>query len=105
MRIDNEILEAEQRIGARQEALKQAARESGRGALDALVSPWGLAAAVALGFYAGGGAGRRQPREGKKRFALGSLLATGAMWLIRERFGGPMALAELALSKVKKTGA
>lgn len=110
--IDKEIFEIEQRLRLREAAIKQAAREAKQRSVKALTSPATIAGALALGFVVAGGLGRRrakgqalsqETKEKSKGFALGSLLMTGAMWFVRNQFGGPAGLAHFVLSKTKKS--
>jgi hypothetical protein len=110
--IDKEIFEVEQRLHAREALIKQTARETKERTLKALMSPVSIVGAVALGFLVAGGVGRGRGRakgpavsedtkEQTKGFALGSLLMTGAMWFVRQQFGGPVGLAQFVVSKIK----
>ena len=110
--IDAEIAAVEQRIGQRKVALACHSRAAKRRAAKTMVSPLALVGAVALGFFVAGLArGKRSrraapvvaqdTREQSKGFALGTLLMTGATWLIRSQFGGPVGLAQFVLSKVR----
>jgi hypothetical protein len=108
--IDKEIFELEQRLHAREALIKQTARETKQRALKALMSPVSIVGAVALGFLVAGGVGRGrakapavsgETKEQTKGFALGGLLMTGAMWFVRQQFGGPVGLAHWVLSKIK----
>jgi hypothetical protein len=109
-RIDKEIFEIEQRLRAREASIRQTARETQQRTLKALMSPVSIVGAVALGFLVAGGVGRRrakgpavseETKEQTKGFALGSLLMTGAMWFVRQQFGGPVGLAQFVVSKIK----
>jgi hypothetical protein len=109
-RIDKEIFEIEQRLRAREALIKQTARETQQRTLKALMSPVSIVGAVALGFLVAGGVGRRrakgpavaeETKEQTKGFALGGLLMTGAMWFVRQQFGGPVGLAQFVVSKIK----
>jgi hypothetical protein len=110
--LDDEIYEVEARLSRRRAELPRVARATGRRALHALASPAGLAAAAALGFLAGGGLRRNgrhtQPRwekvqekEKTKGIAIGSLLMSGAVALIRAQFGSPFGLAQAVLGKIQ----
>jgi hypothetical protein len=41
-------------------------------------------------------------KEQGKGFALGTLLMTGATWLVRSQFGGPVGLAQFVLAKLRE---
>lgn len=108
--IDKEIFEVEQRLHLREARIKLTAREARTRTVKALASPVSLIGAVALGFIVATRLGRRrakaaavsqETKEQGKGFALGTLAMTGATWLIRSQFGGPMGLAQFVLSKIK----
>jgi hypothetical protein len=109
-RIDAEIAAVEERIAARKAVMRHTAGAAKARAAKAAVSPVTLAGAVAVGFLVAGLARRRRARapvvaqdtkEQTKGFALGTLLMTGATWLIRSQFGGPVGLAQFVLSKMR----
>jgi hypothetical protein len=113
-RIDAEIAAVEERIGARKVALAYAAGQAKQRAVKKMTSPAMLAGVVALGFAVALLARRRRPpravpqrrsmdREQKKGLALGTLAMTGATWLVRSQFGGPVGLAQFVLSKVRQS--
>lgn len=109
--IDNEIYELEERLQRRRAEIPRVARAAGRGALDKVASPKGLAAAVAVGFIVGGGLRRtkyvperrererRQEMPKKKGVAVGSLLMSAAIALIRAQYGSPFGMAKALLEK------
>lgn len=109
--LDDEIYEIEQRLTRRRVEIPRVARAAGRSALDKVASPAGLAVAVALGFLVGGGlrrtryvperreGERRQETEKKKGIAIGSLLMSGAIALIRAQYGSPFGMAQAVLEK------
>src|SRR5690606_7171956 len=104
---DDEIYEVEARIAQRREALPRVASDTGRSAVDVLVSPAGLAAAVAVGFLAGGGLRRRRRRPRKQEtepvkagLGIGSLLMTAGLALVRAQFGSPAGMAQALLSRI-----
>ena len=107
--LDDEIYEVEARLSRRRAELPRVARATGRRALHALASPAGLAAAAALGFLAGGGLRRNgssrkfevHKEEKAKGIAIGSLLMSGAVALIRAQFGSPFGLAQAVLGKIQ----
>ena len=124
MRLDPEIDDVEARIVRRRHELariaeegKQRAKEQGRLAVRKLTSPGALAGAAVIGFLVGGGAVRRHRkdktavlRSGRRRSdpagartaaksgVIGALM-TGAMWLVRARFGSPAGLATYLMSR------
>lgn len=111
--LDDEIYELEQRLTRRRIEIPRVARAAGRSALDRVASPAGLAVAVALGFLAGGGLRRRadfpdrrervrrKDEEKKKGIAIGSLLMSGAIALIRAQYGSPFGMAQAMLQKLQ----
>lgn len=116
--LDDEIYEVEQRLTRRRAEIPRVARAAGRSALDKVASPAGLAVAVALGFLAGGGLRRkatrlperrveerRQETEKKKGIAIGSLLMSGAIALIRAQYGSPFGMAQALLEKFQSAKA
>ena len=107
--LDDEIYEVEERISRRRAELPRVARATGRSALRALASPAGLAGAAVLGFLAGGGLRRNgsstkleaRKEEKAKGIAIGSLLMSGAIALIRAQFGSPLGMAQAVLEKIQ----
>jgi hypothetical protein len=111
---DKEIYEVEQRIALRRTQLGRHSREASSRALQALASPVALAAAAALGFFAGGGLARRHrepphPERRKsdhmkaaKATGLAGLLTTGAMWFIKAQYGSPVHFAQVMLEKFQR---
>ena len=107
--LDDEIYEVEERISRRRAELPRVARAAGRSALRALASPAGLAGAAVLGFLAGGGLRRNgssrkfevRKEEKARGIAIGSLLMSGAIALIRAQFGSPLGMAQAVLEKIQ----
>jgi len=108
--IDAEIAAVEERIAARKVLLRHTASTAKRRAAKRLGPPALLAGAVVLGLVAlrfVRGRKTAEPvvaqdtKEQGKGFALGTLAMTGATWLIRSQFGGPVGLAHFVLSKVR----
>lgn len=109
MNIDNEIRDLEHRLAQRRLKVELLARASGRRAVRSLVSPAGLIGAAALGFLAVTGVTRRQhhrpvpaARSGKLA-GLAGLAASAAFALVRAQFGSPAQIAQVLLSKLKKS--
>ena len=109
MSLDKEIQDLEHRLAQRKLKVELLARASGRRAMRSLVSPAGLIGAAALGFLAVSGVTRRQQyrpapaaRSGKLA-GLAGLAASAAFALLRAQFGSPAQMAQLLLSKLKKT--
>ena len=109
--LDKEIQDLEHRLAQRKLKVELLARASGRRAVRSLVSPAGLIGAAALGFLAVTGITRRQhyqpapvavTRQGKLAGLMG-LAASAAFALLRAQFGSPAQMAQLVLSKLKKT--
>jgi hypothetical protein len=109
--LDKEIQDLEHRLAQRKLKVELLARASGRRAVRSLVSPAGLIGAAALGFLAVTGVTRRQhyrpapalaTRQGKLAGLMG-LAASAAFALLRAQFGSPAQMAQLVLSKLKKT--
>jgi len=95
---DPEIEKVEARIVRRRHDLTRATQETGQRAMHALASPGALIGAAAFGFLAGGGAVRRH-HEGATRTGVVGALVTGAMWLVRARFGSPAGLAHYLMAR------
>ena len=113
--IDAEILEVERRLHEREAAIRRESRELRRRGARALMSPVTIVGALALGFVVAGTAARRrareplkyrdrrrQPKEQSKGLALGGLAMTAATWLVKNKFGGPVGLAQFVASKIRK---
>jgi hypothetical protein len=114
MPLDPEIDKVEERIVRRRHELTRVTQESSRRAIEALASPKALLGAAVLGFVAGGGMTRRHDdahahpgrrrndtssaRRAKRTGVVGALM-TGAMWLVRARFGSPAGLAHYLMSR------
>lgn len=114
-RIDAEIYALEQRLHLREATIKRDARDLKTRSAKALMSPASIVGAVALGFLVAGSIGRRRARakapavsqetkEQTKGFAIGGLLMTALTWFIKNQFGGPVGLAQFAISKVRNRG-
>src|SRR5262245_29541932 len=107
MRHDPDIANVEERLIRRRRELASIAEETEQHAMRTLSSPGVLAGAAVLGFLVGGGAIRRhhegQTRSGRrrndpagrkaKRTGVIGALTTGALWLVRARFGSAAGLA------------
>jgi|SRR5688572_15518925 len=113
MHLDPEIDEVEARIVRRRHELTRVTQETGRKTMETLASPKALVGAAVIGFVAGGGIARRRDdasahpgrrrndhgaRRAKRHGVVGALL-TGAMWLVRARFGSPAGLAHYLMSR------
>lgn len=112
MHRDPDIEQVEARITRRRHDLNRVTQESSQRAIHALSSPGALVGAVVLGFLVGGGAVRRHhesqrvgrrksdpsSRSARRTGVIGAL-ATGAMWLVRARFGSPAGLAQYLMSR------
>jgi hypothetical protein len=109
MNIDSEIRDIEHRLAQRRLKVELLARAAGRRALRSIVSPAGLIGAAMLGFFAVTGVARRQhyqrvstTRSGKLA-GIAGLLASAAFAVIRAQFGGPVQIAQMLLSRLKKS--
>ena len=108
---DQEIFDVESRIATRRAQLALHSREAGRRAMQKLTSPVALIGAVALGFFVGGGLAKREKKpehperrksdhmKAAKATGIVGTLVTGAMWVIRARYGSPMRFAQAMLEK------
>lgn len=111
---DHEIFEVEARIAARRSRVRQQGAAAGRRAMQMLSSPAALIGAAALGFLVAGGLGGRDrepphPERRKsdhtkaaKATGIAGVLMTGAMWIIKARYGSPVQLAQVLLEKFQK---
>jgi hypothetical protein len=110
---DEDIESVEARIVRRRHDLSAIAHETEQRAMRTLSSPGFLAGAAVLGFLVGGGAVRRHhesshrsgrrrgdpaARKAKRTGVLGAL-TTGAMWLVRARFGSAAGLAQYLMAR------
>ncbi len=113
MHRDPDIEEVEARITRRRHDLNRVTHETGHRAIKALASPGALVGAAVVGFLAGGGIGRRPhplKRAGRRRSdpagtraaktGIAGALMTGAMWLVRARFGSGAGLARYVVSRL-----
>ena len=109
LKLDDEIVQVEQRIVDRKELIAQDGRATGQRALDRLASPVTLVGALALGFAVGGGLGRRREKPQERRAAdkakvtgIAGLVLSGAMWFVKHQFGGPVGLAHFLVEKFQR---
>jgi len=108
--LDDEIDRLEKRIASRKGQLTYVGRSTGRRALGVISSPATLAAAVAVGFVAGGGLRRARHNgpNGHDRAAkagasgVAGLLFSGAMWFVRAQYGSPANFARAMIEKFAK---
>ena len=115
LKLDDEIVQLEHRIVGRKHLLSRVGRETGRRTLDVLASPVTVAGALALGFAVGGGLGRRKEKPPTRRAddklarakasGIVGLALSGAMWLVKHQFGGPVGLARFLVEKARQRGA
>ena len=108
---DQEIFEVEKRIALRRAQLKRHASAAGTRATQALASPVALIAAAGLGFLLASSFARRKkepphPERRKsdhakaaKATGLAGILTTGAMWVIKAKYGSPVNAAQVLLQK------
>ena len=111
---DPDIETVEARIARRRHDLNRVTHETGHRAMKVLASPGALVGAAVVGFLAGGGIGRRPKasadRSGRRRndpagaraakTGMAGVLMTGAMWLVRARFGSGAGLAKYVMSRL-----
>ena len=108
---DQEIFEVEKRIALRRAQLKRHASEARTRGTQALASPIALIAAAGIGFLLANSFARRKkepphPERRKsdhakaaKATGLAGILTTGAMWLIKAKYGSPVNAAQALLQK------
>jgi hypothetical protein len=108
---DQEIFEVEKRIALRRAQLKRHASDAGTRATQALASPIALIAAAGIGFLLASSFARRRkepphPERRKsdhvkaaKATGFAGILGTGAMWLIKAKYGSPVNAAQALLQK------
>lgn len=113
LKLDDEILQVENRIVGRKQLIAREGRATGRRLRDGLASPVTLAGALALGFAVGGGLGWRRkqpparraedPKTAKpKASSIAGLALSGAMWFVKHQFGGPAGLARFLVEKFQR---
>jgi len=115
LKLDDEIVQIENRIAGRKQQLSHAGRATGKRTLDVLASPVTIAGALALGFAVGGGLGRKREKPPARRAddrsakakasGIAGLALSGAMWFVRHQFGGPVGLARFLADKFQHRGA
>jgi hypothetical protein len=115
LKLDDEIVQIENRIAGRKQQLAYAGRATGKRTLDVLASPVTIAGALALGFAVGGGLGRKREKPPARRAddrtskaklsGIAGLALSGAMWFVKHQFGGPAGLARLLVEKFQHRGA
>jgi hypothetical protein len=105
---DPDIEKVEERIVRRRQEFTRVTHESGQRAMSALSSPGALIGAAVVGFLVGGGVTRRAhpsaARSGRRKSdptsrvaaktGVAGALMTGAMWLVRAKFGSGAGLAK-----------
>jgi len=108
---DQEIFEVEKRIALRRAQLKRHAGDARARATRSLASPIALLAAAGIGFVLANSFARRRrepphPERRKsdhlkaaKATGFAGLLSTGAMWLIKAKYGSPVNAAQALLQK------
>jgi hypothetical protein len=110
---DPDIEEVEARITRRRHDLNRVTHETGHRAIKVLASPGALVGAAVVGFLAGGGIVRRPhpsaARSGRRKSdpasrtvaktGIAGALMTGAMWLVRAKFGSGAGLAQHLISR------
>ena len=110
---DPDIEKVEERIVRRRQEFTRVTHESGQRAMSALSSPGALIGAAVVGFLAGGGITRRvhpsAARSGRRKSdptsrtaaktGVAGALMTGAMWLVRAKFGSGAGLAKHLIAR------
>jgi len=108
---DQEIFEVEKRIALRRAQLKRHAGDARARATRSLASPIALLAAAGIGFVLANSFARRRrepphPERRKsdhlkaaKATGFAGILSTGAMWLIKAKYGSPVNAAQALLQK------
>ena len=108
---DQEIYEVEQRIAMRRAQVARNSKEVGNRAVQKLASPVALIAAAGIGFLLANSFARRKkepphPERRKsdhakaaKATGLAGILTTGAMWVIKAKYGSPVNAAQALLQK------
>jgi len=112
LKLDDEILQVEHRIVDRKQLIAEEGKASGKRVRDVLASPVTLAGALVLGFAVGGGLGRRREKPPARRAddrnakakvsGIAGLALSGAMWFIKQQFGGPVGLARFLVEKFQR---
>ena len=115
LKLDDEIVQIENRIAGRKQQISYTGRATGKRTLDVLASPVTIAGALALGFAVGGGLGRKREKPPARRAddrsskakasGIAGLALSGAMWFVRQQFGGPVGLARFLANKFQHRGA
>jgi hypothetical protein len=115
LKLDDEIVQIENRIAGRKQHFTRVGSAAGKRALDVLASPVAIAGALALGFAVGGGLGRKREKPPTRRAddrlktaklsGVAGLALSGAMWFVKHQFGGPAGLARLLVDKFQNRGA
>jgi hypothetical protein len=105
-KLDHEIRDTEARIARERQTLVGSLHDTSRRVRDTVISPGALAAFAAAGFIFGDVLRSRRrhassaPSQGRTiKSSLFGLLASGAMALVRARYGSPWALASEVLQK------
>jgi len=112
LKLDDEIVQIENRIAGRKTHIARVGRVAGQRSLDVLASPVTIAGALALGFAVGGGLGRKREKPPARRTddrtakakvsGIAGLALSGAMWFIKHQFGGPVGLANVLMEKFSR---
>lgn len=115
LKLDDEIVQIENRIAGRKQQISYTGRATGKRTLDVLASPVTIAGALALGFAVGGGLGRKREKPPARRAddrsskakasGIAGLALSGAMWFVKQQFGGPVGLARYLADKFQHRGA
>jgi hypothetical protein len=104
-KVEARIVRRRHELAQHRRELKSAAQQTRRRTMHALSSPGALIGAAAVGFLAGGGFSRRHnghdtsSARRSARTGVAGALMTGAMWLVRARFGSAAGLAHYLMQK------
>jgi hypothetical protein len=103
-KVEARIIRRRHELAQHRHELRNAAQLTSRRTMHALSSPGALVGAAAFGFLLGGGFSRRGRHDAvahsrPARTGVVGALMTGAMWLVRARFGSAAGLAHYLMSQ------
>ena len=109
--LDEQILEVENRIARRRLGVELTGRAVWHRTVAKVVSPAGLLTAGALGFLAVAAIFRRRPKIIERRHgarapskwgSIVGLVASGALTLMKQQYGGPVEMAQRVAAQIKR---
>lgn len=109
--LDDQILEVENRIARRRLGVELTARAVWHRTVAKVVSPAGLLSAGAVGFLAVAAILRRRPKIVERRHgarasskwgSIAGLVASGALTLMKQHYGGPVEMAQRVAAQVRR---